>query len=190
MVAVGAFRKAVPSWRLLRRGALAVLVASSLADHFRAVNRRPDDWSAYDRHRFAFLAASSDDLIRVRDADGAELPVRLLGYVPPRYGSPPDIPSALDVLLAGSDVTLHLEPTQTRDDSDHLMAEAFQKDSIPIAASLVAEGMALADRRHAFAFSHVVSAAQSEARRKRVGIWQDSPRKTSRQPPSRTRAAH
>jgi endonuclease YncB( thermonuclease family) len=159
-------------WRLILAAVAALLLLSSLLDHLRSQNRRGDDWLRFDGHQFAFAGAIDGESIAIRNGAGGDIiPVRLLGVA--SFNPEWDHRSAqrLNSLLANRKLTLLLQPTQTRDSQDRLLAYVFTDDSQPLSPRLVGEGLALDDRRIPFAFHGAVDQAESMARKKRVGLW-------------------
>ncbi|MGD0461066.1 MAG: thermonuclease family protein [Tepidisphaeraceae bacterium] len=159
-------------WRLLAWGVVGLILLSSLFDHLRAQNRRGDDWLRFDGHQFAFAGAIDGESIAIREEPGGSVTaVRLLGVA--SFTTQWDRLSArrLNSLLAGRNLILLLEPTQTRDRQDRLLAFVFTDELQPLSPQLVGEGLALDDRRMPFAFHGAVDQAESQARRKRLGLW-------------------
>jgi endonuclease YncB( thermonuclease family) len=158
--------------RALSCAAVGLILLSSLLDHLRAQNRLGDDWFRFDGRRVAFAGAIDGESITVRDETGGDVtPVKLLGVA--SFDEQWDRASArrLNSLLAGQKLILLLEPTQTRDGGGRLLAYVFADDSSPVSPQLVGEGLALDDRRMPFAFHGAVDQAESQARRKRLGLW-------------------
>jgi endonuclease YncB( thermonuclease family) len=151
---------------------VCLVLLSSLLDHLRAQNWRGDDWLRFGGQQFVFAGAIDGESIAVRDEHGGNAtPVRLLGVA--SFSSEWDRLSVrrLNSLLVGKELTLLLEPTQTRDSQDRLLAYVFSDESRPLSSELVGEGLALDDRRMPFAFHGAVDQAESLARRKRLGLW-------------------
>ncbi len=145
----------------------------SLFDHFfTARNRRGgQDWFRLDGREIGFVGAIDGESISFRDDLGDVLAVRLLGVA--SFNADWERRSARRVnsLLERRKLILHLEPTQTRDSRDRLLAYVFTDDSRPIGPELVGEGLALDDRRMFFAFHGAVDQAESLAKRKHLGFW-------------------
>jgi|GEM_PF-954408 endonuclease YncB( thermonuclease family) len=159
-------------WRIATVAVCGLILLSSLLDHLRARNRRGDDWLRFDRHQFAFAGAIDGESIAIREERGGSVtPVRLLGVA--SFTAQWDRLSArrLNSLLAGRKLILLLEPTQTRDRQDRLLGYVFTDELQPLSPELVGEGLALDDRRTPFAFHGAVDQAESQARRKRLGLW-------------------
>lgn len=126
----------------------------------------------FDGRQVSFAEAIDGETIGIRENAGGEIiPVRLLGVA--SFNEQWDRRSAqrLDALLSGRKLTLLLEPTQTRDQDGRLLAYAFTEDSEAVSPQLVAEGLAIDDRRIPFAFHGSVDQAESLARRKHLGLW-------------------
>jgi endonuclease YncB( thermonuclease family) len=158
-------------WRLVFAVVCGLVVISGFGDHFRSQNRRGDDWIRFDGRQVAFVGAMDGESISVRDERGDVIPVRLLGVA--SFSADWDQRSMrwLNSMLGGRKLTLVLEPTQTRDSRDRLLAYVFSEDSRPIGPELVGAGLALDDRRVSFAFHGAVDQAESLARRKHLGFW-------------------
>jgi endonuclease YncB( thermonuclease family) len=161
--------------RRWRRGAgivAGLIFLSSLLDHLRTQNRRGDDWLRFNGQQVAFAGAIDGESISVRDEGGGSItPVRLLGLA--SFNAKWDRQSELRLnsLLAGRKLVLLLEPTQTRDSQDRLLAYAFADESQAVSPLVVGEGLALDDRRVPFVFHGAVDQAESQARRKHTGLW-------------------
>lgn len=153
---------------------MGLVLLSSLFDYLRSQNRRGDDWVRFDGRQVAFVGAIDGESISVRDERGDVIPVRLLGVA--SFSADWDQRAArrLNSLLEGRKLILHLEPTQTRDSRDRLLAYVFTDDSRPVSPELVGAGLALDDRRVPFAFHGAVGQAESLARRKHLGFWATS----------------
>jgi endonuclease YncB( thermonuclease family) len=159
-------------WRILAFVFVCLVLLSSLADHLRAQNRRGDDWLRFDGHPFVFAGVIDGESIAIREENSSDVtPVRLLGVA--SFSAEWDRLSArrLNSLLVSKELTLLLEPTQTRDSQDRLLAYVFTNESQPLSPELVGEGLALDDRRMPFAFHGAVDQAESLARRKHLGLW-------------------
>ncbi len=159
-------------WRILLLVLSSLFLFSILFDHLKAQNRRGDDWLRFDGQQFAFAGAIDGESIAIRDErNGSVTPVRLLGVASftPQWDR--QSTRRLNSLLANRKLTLLLEPTQTRDSQDRLLAYVFTEDAQPLSPELVGEGLALDDRRMPFAFHGAVDQAESQAKKKRLGLW-------------------
>ncbi|MGA2583209.1 MAG: thermonuclease family protein [Tepidisphaeraceae bacterium] len=145
------------------------VVGSIVLDYALAGPRSGDDWSRYDGKSFRFVSVIDGESIRLA---GVDAPVKLLGARP--FDGDDWNQRAADWLaksLAGKTLVLHLEPSQTRDDSGRLMACVFSEPGDLIDLDIVTAGIARADRRVPCAYLGEIELAQSEARRKGLGFW-------------------
>lgn len=159
-------------WRVASWIAVGLILLSSLFDHLRARGQYEDDWMRFDRRQVSFAGAISGETISIHEKAGGDITrVRLLGVA--SFNEQWDRRSAqrLNALLTGRKLTLLLEPTQTRDSSGQLLAYVFTEDSEAVSPQLVGEGLAIDDRRLPFAFHGSVDQAESQARRKHLGLW-------------------
>jgi endonuclease YncB( thermonuclease family) len=147
---------------------------SIVVDHVIGARRGGDDWAQFDGRQVPVVSADDAQTISVR-GDGADqqiTQVRVLGIGASDGDWTERCREFLASSLAGRMVTLKLEPTQTRDGRDRLLASVFLEDGRPISVDVVERGLARADRSQAYAFSNAVVAAQSEARKKHRGVWE------------------
>ena len=160
-------------WRAVVWGVLVVLLCSSLFDHLRAENRFGDDWHRFDGKQAMFACAVDGQTIAVREESGDVMTaVRLLGVASFDSQWDGEAKERLNSLLVGRMVVFRLEPTQTRDEKGELLAYVVRDDGESVCAEMVREGLGLADRRVKFAFDAVVDAAESQAHKKRAGLWE------------------
>ena len=153
----------ISSW--LRRRPLIVTAAcvavAATADH--KFGRHGDDWSRYD-HPTVAASASSGGALRLDDGTL----VHLLGVTDPS----PAAAGWLAGQLSNRPVTLLLPTVGTRDPAGRLVAYAFSSDDLTcLNVAIVRDGMAYADRRGTDAMAGAIDAAETEARRKRRGLW-------------------
>lgn len=159
----------------------AILLLSILGDHLRAQNPFGDDWATFDNRQVRILRLTDAESITVRSDSSEDLTtIHLLGTR--CFKTPWDKSLAADANseFAGQTVTVHLNPTQTRDDRDRLLADAVLQDGKPLSVQLVAEGLSLADGRAPSAFIAAIERAETQARRRRLGIWRDIEIQTTR----------
>ena len=147
--------------------ALAAVVCVWLAQrHF---GRAVDDWERFDHRQFLFAAALDDGSILIRAADGStQQIVRLLGVDAPQ---PMHMPDYLQSRLAGKTVMLLLDSPQTRDEHRRLLAYVYASDADNLNVDVVHDGQAYADRRQTCLFEEELRMAQSDAKKKRRGLW-------------------
>lgn len=158
-------------WRLTASILLTAILLSAVADHLRAQNRTGDDWLHFDGHSVQYLRATAPDSIAVQDASDQITIVHILGI----RSATPDwdarAQARLDSLLTARTITIHLEPTQTRDPAGDLLADVFTDTNQLLAAQLVAEGLMRPDPLSRCTFYADILRSQSQARKKRLGIW-------------------
>jgi endonuclease YncB( thermonuclease family) len=159
-------------WRIAGAIAIGVFLLSILGDHLRAKNSSGDDWARFDGRQVRFVRVIDGESIAVCEESSEDvITVKLLGIRP--FDAPLDkgLVERVDSELAGREITLHLGPTQTRDDRRRLLADALMEDGKSVSGELAAEGLALADRRSSSAFVTAVERAQAQARKRKVGMW-------------------
>jgi endonuclease YncB( thermonuclease family) len=151
-----------------RRGFCIVsmaLVLSILADHLRGA--AGDDWGTYDGRTFVVRSVPANDGLTVETSPGISQPVHLIGLATVDGQEV----STEALKLVGTAVTLKLDPTQTRDADGRLLAYAFANDREMINVDWVHQGLALADRRMPYLLHGQVDEAETDARKKRRGLW-------------------
>jgi endonuclease YncB( thermonuclease family) len=159
-------------WRIAGAIAIGIFLLSILGDHLRAKNSFTDDWAQFDGRQVRFVRVIDGESIAVSEESSEDIiSVKLLGIRP--FDSPLDkgLVERVDSELAGKEMTLHLGPTQTRDDRGRLLADALTEDGKPVCAELVVEGLSLADRHSNSAFLAAIERAQTQARKRKAGMW-------------------
>jgi endonuclease YncB( thermonuclease family) len=153
------------------RFVLVLLGLSIYLDHRALPGGSGDDWATFN-HRDAKVvgAVGADSVLVQLPGSDAKTPVRLIGVA----GFDADWDSQaqrwLDANVSNRSITLLLGPTQTRDGQGDLLAYAFlPRDNI--STDLVKSGLALADRREPYALHGAVEEAETDARKKRRGLW-------------------
>ena len=169
-------------WRRARRVALVaatLLAATVLLGHTRLLGFRGDDWASFDGKRFHVTTVPAGDTLIVRPAAGGEdVRVRLAGVAAPEAGGYWAAESAryLAGRADGKEVTLRLEPTQSRAADGALLATVFLGDANVLNLDVVREGHAYAERREGLSrLSHhaQIEQAEGEARHKKAGLWRN-----------------
>jgi endonuclease YncB( thermonuclease family) len=156
--------------RLLRWAATLMLLAlgaAVLLDHLGYFGYDGDDWRRFDGRSFN-VSRALDGRTLIVSADGREVTVVLLGVDPP---TDPAARVHLSNRLTGRQVTLKLEPLQTRDAQGRLLAWVYLGDTGCLNLDLVRDGLARADARRASTFRGPLEAAQTDARKHRRGLW-------------------
>ena len=121
------------------------------------------------------------DTIQIASDEPTPTVIRLLGIDAPEMHDPTtDRPAhfaqrATNYLRArinGKSVCLRLEPIETRDRYDRLLAYIYLGDGDNINIDLIRDGQAYADRRFRHSFRPQFEQAENEARTKKRGLWQ------------------
>jgi micrococcal nuclease len=161
--------------------ALVVLLLSILFDRLGAFGHKGDDWANFDRQTVRVSKVIDGDTILVAKpgdgiTDDAEK-VRLIGVDAPEVETrdywADRATQYTTVRLAGRDVTLRLEGTQTRDKYGRLLAYVYVTDADNLNLALVRDGQAYADRRFAHSLRSQFESAEAESRKKGRGLWKD-----------------
>jgi endonuclease YncB( thermonuclease family) len=161
--------------RRLRIGiavAIGVILLSILGDHLRAKNWLGDDWTRFDGRQFRFVRVIDGESIAVYEESSEDVDtVKLFGIRP--FDAPLDkgIIERVDSEWAGKTITLHLEAARTRDDHGRLLADALTEEGKPLGVEFVADGLSLADRRSSGVFLAAMERAQTQARKRKIGMW-------------------
>lgn len=149
------------------------------ADHFGS-NRARDDWSRFDHQSFRVTKIIDGDTINITDTSGNETTVRLLGIDAPEMLDPTtnspahwaERAMAYMAARAGArNVIIRLEPIQTRDRYDRLLAYIYLSDGDCLNMDIVRDGQAFADRRFRHSYRPQYEQAENEARKKERGLW-------------------
>jgi endonuclease YncB( thermonuclease family) len=148
-------------------------VASILFDHVFASAGARDDWSSFDRQSGKIVSVIDGQTINIRlENSNLVTPVHLLGVA--SCNSSADERAAKTAPSVGQPVILRLEPTQTRDSQGTLLAYAYLDNRAgSVNVEMVQQGFAILDRRCVCMLSGPIRAAESEARKKRRGLWAD-----------------
>jgi micrococcal nuclease len=140
------------------------------------------DWSIFDQKSLLVSGVVDGDTLTVQDSTGHQTTVRLLGIDAPEMVDPSTNQPAhwaerakayVQARAAGKAVTLRLEPVQTRDRYDRLLAYIYLSDTDCLNMDLVRDGQAYADRRFRHSYRPQYEMAENEARRKLRGLWKD-----------------
>ncbi len=158
-------------WRIAGMVLISAVLFSSVVDHLRAENRGGDDWMRFDGRRVQFVRAVDGESIAVLDGGDEMTIVRILGIRPANADWDERAMSRMDAFLAGQIVSIHLEPTQTRDEKGRLLADVFTDSNQLLAAELAGEGLVRGDWTAHCTFYADITRAQSTAHKKRVGFW-------------------
>ncbi|HVT90238.1 MAG TPA: thermonuclease family protein [Tepidisphaeraceae bacterium] len=172
--------------RLLRSLAYSVVLVLAAIfgwQHMGPTGRAKDDWTAFDHQSYMVSRVVDGDTIHIRpSATGPETIVRLLGIDAPELHDPSTgqpahwaerSKSYLESRAEGKTVTLRLEPIETRDRYDRLLAYVYLSDSDCINLDLIHDGEAYADRRFRHTYRPQYEQAENDARRNLRGLWKD-----------------
>jgi hypothetical protein len=152
--------------------AIGIVIVLTLVDHFLSRNYFGDDWARFDGREFRFVRLIDGDSMAVCEPSSGEIiDVKLMGIRPFHAPLEKRMVDVADAQLVGKMIVLHLGLTRTRDERGRLVADAMTEDGKPISALLATQGLALADRRSSSAFVGEAVRGQSQARKKRVGMW-------------------
>jgi endonuclease YncB( thermonuclease family) len=138
---------------------VGALLASATAAY------RADDWATFDHRSFKVINIIDGDKLRIELPNGKMDTVRLLGVAGADAGKP-----WLAQRTTGRRVSLLLQSPQTRDPSGELRAFVFLENQ-NLNVELVKAGLAYADRREKSEMDGVIDPAESDARKKKRGIW-------------------
>ncbi|HEY1628232.1 MAG TPA: thermonuclease family protein, partial [Tepidisphaeraceae bacterium] len=148
---------------------IASLLLSTIGDHL--VGTWTDDWSAFDHRTFVVSKIISADTICVGDISNP-LTVRLVGVDAPASAYwIKKSKTYVEQRTLGKNVTLRLEPIQTRDRDGALRAYVYLSDLDCLNADLVHDGEVFADRQFAHTFQPQYEMAENDARRRERGLW-------------------
>lgn len=165
------------NWRMGGFGALVLILISIFLDRGGAFGYKGDDWSTFDGKRVVVANVVDGDTLHITIGDGETTRVRLIGVDAPEMDPPAywgDRATAYTRgRLAGKQVTVKLDGTQSRDRYGRLLAYLFVTDNDNFNFDLVNDGQAYADRRHGHSMRSQFETAEAEARRKERGLWKD-----------------
>jgi endonuclease YncB( thermonuclease family) len=152
---------------------LASLLISAVGDHLRGAAR--DDWAAFDHQIFHVTQIISGDTICVTPiSSDHEIIVRLIGVeataMPAAYWAV-KAKNYVEARSLEKNVTLRLEPIDTRDRQGRVRAYVYLSDIDCLNADLVHDGEVFADRRYAHSFKPQYEMTENEARKKQRGLW-------------------
>jgi micrococcal nuclease len=157
-----------------------VLLTSVACQH--AVSSRRDDWSVFDQKSAHVTKVIDGDTIDIRTNDGTVTRVRLLGIDAPEMDDATTNRPAhwaeratnyMKARASDKQITLRLEPIQTRDRYGRLLAYVYLSDTDCLNIDLVRDGQAYADRRFRHSYRPQYEQAENEARKKQRGLWKD-----------------
>ncbi len=150
---------------------IALLLASVIATHAGLFGRCGDDWVQLDHRSFRVVAIDSGMSLRIDGPNDRIETVQLLGIT----ALPPAAQRWLAEQVRDRRVTLLLQSPQTRDASGRLLAFVFLDDA-NLSVELTRAGLARADRTENSIMDGLIRPAESQARKKMLGIWSGHPR--------------
>jgi endonuclease YncB( thermonuclease family) len=145
---------------------LLLLSGVVLAVHAGAFGHAGDDWDRYDHQSFRITRIGSGESIQITTSRGWIETVKLVGVAEPSAGAV----EWLNDHALNRGATLLLPFPQTRDAAGNLLAFAFV-DRTNLSVELVRSGLAFADRREKTIMDGVIDPAESDARKKKRGMW-------------------
>ncbi len=160
------YRRARLRQRAIALGLFLLLGGAVLAAHAGAFGHAGDDWARYDHQSFRITHIESGESIEIITPRGWIETVKLIGIATPDAGAN----DWLNERVLNREATLLLPFPQTRDASGRLLAFVFV-DRTNLSVELVKDGLAFADRREKTIMDGVIDPAESEARKKKRGLW-------------------
>lgn len=162
---------------------LALLAAVVAVERSGVVTPAGGDHARFDQQVFVVSRVVDGDTVHIRSREGGETEkVRLIGVDAPEMhfdgsGTPDYWAEAaknyLRERLEGREVTVKLEPLDVRDRYGRLLAYLYLGDSENVNLQLIRDGHAYADRRFRHTYRSQFEQAESEARRRKLGLWKD-----------------
>lgn len=161
--------------------AILMLAMGLIADRLGCLRYRGSDHEIFDQKPAMVTSVIDGDTVRIRrgPADD-EVPVRLLGIDAPemnyRTDSPPEhfaqqATQYLRSRVEGRSVILKLEPLETRDRYDRLLAYLYPTPNENLNLTMVRDGQVYADRRFNHTYRAQFEQAENEARSAGRGLW-------------------
>ena len=163
-------------WRLSTGAAVVLAILFALYSHWSS----PKPGVELSGQQALVERVIDGDTIVVKQADGHEEHVRLLGIDAPEVihpGEPADMyygPEARAYLkkrLEGQTVTLKTDEPQSRDRYQRLLAYVYLNDTENVNQTEVKDGMAYVDRRFKCSLRPQLEQTETAARTKKVGLW-------------------
>lgn len=161
---------------------LLILALSVVLERVGYFGHPGNDWETFDGKQFIVTRVADGDTVQLQSlAGGIETPVRMIGVDTPEmnYGKgTPDYwaeeaTEYAERQLSGRPVTVKLDGTRSRDHYDRLLAYLYADDSTNFNERLIREGHGYADRRFGHTFKAQFEQAETEARRKERGLWDE-----------------
>ena len=159
-------------------GLLLALIGVMIANRAGALPDIASDLHRWDRAEVIVRKVVDGDTIQVSlpDRPDERVTVRLIGVdAPELQGREHYADRAADYVrrrVEGQRVLLRLQRHRTHDRYDRLLAYVWMTDTESLNHALVRDGRAYADRRSAHQSARVYATAETEARRRGVGLWQ------------------
>ncbi len=133
-----------------------------------------DDWRVFDHQRVRVVRVLDGQTFLARRTDSEQdTRIALVGAAAPQGAEHWSLESsrALATRIAGKDVILRLEATQTRTPDGALLAYVYPDEITNLNLELVREGSVYSEQRWPHSLHHQFDQAESEARKKSRGLW-------------------
>jgi len=164
----------------LRAGGIVTLIVallSILLDRGGAFGYKGDDWSTFNGQRLTVVEVVDGDTLYIKGTSSEKTRVRLIGVDAPEMDPPSHWGDRATAYtrgrLAGKQVTVKLDGTQSRDHYGRLLAYLYVTDSDNFNFDLIRDGQAYADRRHGHSLRSQFEIAETESRKKGRGLWKE-----------------
>ena len=143
---------------------VVVLSTTVFFEHLGCFGWRGSDHARFDQGVFTIEAVTRSGTLLL-SAGPTRVETRLLGLVGDTVQ-----PQSVAAYL-GRRVIVKLEPLQTRDAAGRLLAYLYLDERTVLNIELVRQGAAKADRGFPHSLRSVIAAAESDARRRKRGVW-------------------
>jgi hypothetical protein len=137
-------------------------------DHRGHFGYRGDDHAHFDGRTFRVAGVTEEGALLLDDSRGTV--VAFVGVAPAA-----GLKTYMNQRVAGREITLKLEPLQTRDDHGRLIASIYLEDSDCLNVDAVREGLASADSTTKWTLRAMTEGAQADAQRHGRGLWKGKP---------------
>jgi hypothetical protein len=145
-------------------GVLIALFAAIFSEHLGCFGWQGSDHSRFDQKSFVIEAVTRHGTLLLV-ADPVCVEAKMLGLNDETVQ-----PQACAAYL-GRKVVIKLEPLQTRDLHGRLLAYLYLDEHTVLNVELVRQGAATADRSIPHSLRAVIDGAESDAKRRRRGVW-------------------
>ena len=159
--------------RRWRRGAITLLLVALgvavIGSRSRGAGVVATDKTRFHQQHGTVAEVVAGDDLRVVTDRGTAATVRLIGV--DANASPAAAAFAREACRGG--VLLYLQDVPTRDHAGDLLAYVFLPDGSLLNETLIARGLAYADRRWDYAYRSTFTQVEAAASKKRLGLWAD-----------------